>query len=261
VIVFASALSAPPPPPECPSVFERAAEAASTALLVASGAFGCSHVDDAHLRLSRLSQRVEIFQLRKKRWPTELSEVFGDEGVPLTPWGHAYVLAPALVVGGAPTLVDPGRDGVLAQGCGRREGRGPPVGVDNRGRLWPRGRRSTEPDGPAHRPVAPTAAFLSDPPGGANREADPSVRRLGRSRLRCPPGPELVPRPPREPALVRWVTATTRPTRVGSGHSWPLRRRKRTSGAASVRPSLTPSRGTPSSGRSPSCDPAQVQSP
>lgn len=121
MIVFASALSAPPPPPECPSVFERAAEAASTALLVASGAFGCSHVDDAHLRLSRLSQRVEIFQLRKKRWPTELSEVFGDEGVPLTPWGHAYVLAPALVVGGAPTLVDPGRDGVLAQGCGRRE--------------------------------------------------------------------------------------------------------------------------------------------
>lgn len=127
MIVFASTLpSSVPTSTECPTPFmeevHRAAFTLSDLLhRISTGACLTCRLPNSETQLARVAQRVEVFHLRKKRWPTDLHEVFRDEALPLTPWGHAYLVFPPLVVGGPPTLVDPGQDGVLGNRCGRPE--------------------------------------------------------------------------------------------------------------------------------------------
>ena len=58
------------------------------------GIFGESQVDTTRLTMSKVSERIEIYQLRKKHPPSSadgLAVVFGNEKVPQDAWGHDFI--------------------------------------------------------------------------------------------------------------------------------------------------------------------------
>lgn len=78
------------------------------------GIFGESQVDTTRLTMSKVSERIEIYQLRKKRPPSTgdgLAAVFGNEKVPQDAWGHDFIyVSPG--PGGRPyDLISLGADG------------------------------------------------------------------------------------------------------------------------------------------------------
>lgn len=55
--------------------------------------YGDSKVDTTKLTMSRVSQRVEVYALRKKKPPTTgdgLAAVFGNEKIPQDAWGNDF---------------------------------------------------------------------------------------------------------------------------------------------------------------------------
>ncbi len=55
-------------------------------------AFSDAQVDTTTLTMNRVAQKVEIYYLRKKKIPAELSEVFTDESEPVDGWGNKFQL-------------------------------------------------------------------------------------------------------------------------------------------------------------------------
>ena len=54
--------------------------------------FGDAQVDTTVLTMGKVNQRVEIFMLRKKKVPGDLSEVFSSEDMPVDSWGNEFRL-------------------------------------------------------------------------------------------------------------------------------------------------------------------------
>ncbi len=48
--------------------------------------------DTALLQITRISERVRIFQMKKKKVPNSLSEIYKNEPLPKDPWGNEFVL-------------------------------------------------------------------------------------------------------------------------------------------------------------------------
>jgi hypothetical protein len=53
--------------------------------------FGEAQSDMARLSISRINEKVRIYQVKKKKLPDDLSEVYRGEDVPDDPWGNAFV--------------------------------------------------------------------------------------------------------------------------------------------------------------------------
>lgn len=85
--------------------------------IIAIGVFGIfadSQVDTTRLTMMRVSERLEIHMLRKKKAPSGsegLAEVFGTEPIPKDSWNHEFVyVSPG--PGGEPfDLISLGSDG------------------------------------------------------------------------------------------------------------------------------------------------------
>lgn len=78
------------------------------------GIFGESQVDTTRLTMSKVSERIEIYQLRKKRPPTSadgLGVVFGNERVPQDAWGNDFIYVSPGPNGKPYDLISLGADG------------------------------------------------------------------------------------------------------------------------------------------------------
>ncbi len=57
-----------------------------------SNLFGQAQSDAAMLQINRINEQVRIYQIKKKKLPNDLKDVFQDEPVPSDPWGNAYMI-------------------------------------------------------------------------------------------------------------------------------------------------------------------------
>jgi general secretion pathway protein G len=76
--------------------------------------FSDSKVDTTKLTMSKVSQRVEVYSLRKKKPPTTadgLPAVFGNEKIPQDAWGNEFAYTSPASNGKAFDLVSYGADG------------------------------------------------------------------------------------------------------------------------------------------------------
>lgn len=74
------------------------------------GMFGQAQSDAALLQMQRISERVDIYKIRKRELPKNLEAVFDGEPTPKDPWGNPY----KMVSGGGKKgydLVSLGADG------------------------------------------------------------------------------------------------------------------------------------------------------
>ena len=55
------------------------------------GQFAEANRSAAELQINKLNEQVRIFQLKKKKLPSNLEDVFIDGQVPKDPWGNEYV--------------------------------------------------------------------------------------------------------------------------------------------------------------------------
>ncbi|MFM2161404.1 MAG: hypothetical protein RLZZ383_916 [Pseudomonadota bacterium] len=55
------------------------------------GQFAEANRSAAELQINKLNEQVRIFQLKKKKLPSKLEDVFIDGEVPKDPWGNEYV--------------------------------------------------------------------------------------------------------------------------------------------------------------------------
>jgi general secretion pathway protein G len=78
------------------------------------GIFSDSQVDTTRLTMTKINERLEIYQLRKKKPPTSsegLSVVFGNEAVPKDSWNHDFVYVSPGPNGEAFDIISLGSDG------------------------------------------------------------------------------------------------------------------------------------------------------
>ena len=78
------------------------------------GIFGESQVDTTRLTMSKVSERIEIYQLRKKHPPSGadgLAAVFGNEKVPQDAWGKDFIYVSPGPEGKPYDLISLGSDG------------------------------------------------------------------------------------------------------------------------------------------------------
>lgn len=54
--------------------------------------FGEAQGDTASLMIARINEKVKIYQVKKKKLPDSLEELYKGEDVPKDPWGNAFVL-------------------------------------------------------------------------------------------------------------------------------------------------------------------------
>jgi general secretion pathway protein G len=57
-----------------------------------AGMFSEAQGDTARLQIQRINERVRIYQIKKKKLPGSLSEIYTNEPQPKDPWGNEYVL-------------------------------------------------------------------------------------------------------------------------------------------------------------------------
>jgi general secretion pathway protein G len=79
------------------------------------GMFEDARGDTARLQINRINERVKIYQIKKKKVPASLADVYTNEPEPTDPWGKPFVLRP----GGAK-----GYDIVSLGGDGKEGGTG-----------------------------------------------------------------------------------------------------------------------------------------
>lgn len=53
--------------------------------------FGEAQSDTARLMISRINEKVRIYQVKKKKLPDDLAEIYRGEDVPNDPWGNPFV--------------------------------------------------------------------------------------------------------------------------------------------------------------------------
>ncbi len=51
-----------------------------------------SQKSTAELSISRISEKVKIFQVKKKRLPASMEELYAGESQPKDPWGNPFVI-------------------------------------------------------------------------------------------------------------------------------------------------------------------------
>jgi general secretion pathway protein G len=56
------------------------------------GMFNQAQGDAAMLQINRINEQVRIYQIKKKKVPGDLKDLFDGETVPLDPWGNEYLL-------------------------------------------------------------------------------------------------------------------------------------------------------------------------
>lgn len=67
-------------------------------LLMGALTFGLSSMfaeaqgDTAALSISRINDRVRIYQVKKRKVPSNLRDIYKDDPVPVDPWGNEFVL-------------------------------------------------------------------------------------------------------------------------------------------------------------------------
>lgn len=55
------------------------------------GMFQEAQGDTAQLQMQRIAERIQIYQVKKKKLPDNLNDVFRGEDPPVDPWGKGYV--------------------------------------------------------------------------------------------------------------------------------------------------------------------------
>lgn len=76
--------------------------------------FAEAQADTARLQISRIAERVKIYQVKKRKVPTTgegLKAVFPNEDLPTDPWGNSYVYVAPGPNGRAFDIISYGADG------------------------------------------------------------------------------------------------------------------------------------------------------
>jgi general secretion pathway protein G len=84
-------------------------ETVLVAVLLA-GVTGEPQSSTAELSITRIHEKVKIFQVKKKRLPTSLAEVYAGEFEPRDPWGNRFVMQASVGASGY-DIVSYGADG------------------------------------------------------------------------------------------------------------------------------------------------------
>lgn len=56
-----------------------------------AGMFAEAQADTAALQITRINEKVKIYQVKKKQLPDSLETAYRGEDIPLDPWGNPYV--------------------------------------------------------------------------------------------------------------------------------------------------------------------------
>lgn len=75
--------------------------------------FGQAQADTAALQIAKINEKVQIYKVKKKKLPDDLSDLYRGEDPPMDPWGNAFVFRK----GSGPDGYD-----ILSYGADGREG-------------------------------------------------------------------------------------------------------------------------------------------
>jgi len=53
--------------------------------------FGEAQADTAALQIARINEKVQIYKVKKRKLPDDLSDVYRGEDPPMDPWGNQFV--------------------------------------------------------------------------------------------------------------------------------------------------------------------------
>ncbi|MCB9680361.1 MAG: type II secretion system protein GspG [Alphaproteobacteria bacterium] len=74
-----------------------------------TGMYESARADNARLMITKIDQKVKVYQLRKKKLPDSMEELYRGEDAPIDPWGNPFLFRKGGKKGY--DIVSMGRDG------------------------------------------------------------------------------------------------------------------------------------------------------